>query len=175
MEHVVQQQTMVRGAVAGDAEAIVGVAQSVLLPNLSTTSRGFLRNRYTREVYEKKLGSSPYCLVAEEGGEAIGFLIAYESQLLVPENEVEKEIVRKHSGFVYICQAAVRPEHTEKGVGTRLYERLLKETGGKPLMCVISSRPRNKPSERFHEKMGFKKLGEVTEKDGTKWWVYKKE
>ena len=165
---------MIRGAVPGDAEAISGVAESVFLREGAPMSRGFLRNRHTAEEYKRIIRETPLCLVAEEEGKVVGFLTAFAPEKMRPCNRAEREIARGE-GFVYVSQVGVRPEWAGKGIGTALYVELLRETGGARLVITISSNPPNEASARFHNKFGFVRTKEVTEEDGTKWGVHKRE
>lgn len=53
----------------------------------------------------------------------------------------------------------VDPKFKGKGISKLLYERLenfMKKSGCRELFSWVATKPKNKPSFRFHEKMGFK-------------------
>ena len=93
----------------------------------------------------------PY-LVAEENGEIYGY--AYASQFKM----------RQAYEFSVEVSIYVKNEAKQKGIGTRLYEKLfedLKETDIHAIMAGISLP--NDPSVKFHEKLGFTKVARFRE------------
>ncbi len=93
----------------------------------------------------------PY-LVAEENGEIYGYALASQFKM------------RQAYEFSAEVSIYVKNEAKQKGIGTRLYERLfeeLKETDIHAIMAGISLP--NDPSVRFHEKLGFTKVARFRE------------
>ena len=73
--------------------------------------------------------------------------------------------VRRFSAFLYIDRVAVEPLWQGRSIGTRLYravaERAL-ELKRASLCCEVNHRPRNVPSLRFHQELGFVPCGNRT-------------
>jgi L-amino acid N-acyltransferase YncA len=93
----------------------------------------------------------PY-LVAEEDGEIYGY--AYAAQFKM----------RQAYEFSAEVSIYVKNDAKQKGIGTRLYEKLfeeLKETDIHALIAGISLP--NDPSVKFHQKLGFSKVAHFRE------------
>ncbi len=81
-------------------------------------------------------------LVAEQNGEAVGFLIGF----LSPSQD----------GVAYIHFAGVNPTQRSQSIGRRLYERfyeLASEHGGSEIQAITSAS--NHGSIAFHRQLGF--------------------
>lgn len=82
------------------------------------------------------------CLVAEKGGEFIGFLVGFLSQS------------RKNEAYIHFV--GVHPGYRKKGLGALLYGRffrICREEGCSTVRSCTS--PINAGSIEFHKKMGF--------------------
>lgn len=93
-------------------------------------------------------------LVAESGGDLVGFVIGFASQA--------------EPGVAYIHFVGVDPGHRGGGLGAELYERffaLALERGCTEVRCVTS--PVNTGSIAFHRRMGFAPDPGDAESDGT--------
>ncbi len=104
-----------------------------------------------QERIAKTIEDYPY-LIAEEDGEIYGY--AYATQFKMRQAyEFSAEV------SIYVKNAA-----KQKGIGTRLYEKLfeeLKETDIHALIAGISLP--NDPSVQFHQKLGFSKVAHFRE------------
>ena len=93
----------------------------------------------------------PY-LVAEEDGEIYGYAYATQFKL------------RQAYEFSAEVSIYVKNEAKQKGIGTRLYDRLFEELKETDIHAIIAgiSLP-NDGSVRFHEKLGFNKVAHFRE------------
>ena len=53
----------------------------------------------------------------------------------------------------------VDKENQRKGLGSKLYNKVIAEKGVLPLTCEVSVNPENTNSIYFHENIGFKEVG----------------
>ncbi|MBP1997022.1 GNAT family N-acetyltransferase [Paenibacillus eucommiae] len=93
------------------------------------------------------------CLLAEENGKMIGFIMGFLSQTKPDE--------------AYIRIVMVDPAWRGKGVGRALYEKFFKNTevlGRNTIRCVTA--PRKKDSITFHARLGFSIEPQEQEIDG---------
>lgn len=73
--------------------------------------------------------------------------------------------------FLYIDRIIVDTKTHRSGCGRRLYadiERFARDAGAKHLACEVNSQPPNPVSMRFHEKLGFRPVGELASQDRSK-------
>ena len=100
---------------------------------------------------EKVTEDYPF-LVAEDAGEIVGY--AYATQFKLRQ-------AYKYSTEVSIY---VKNDVKQKGIGTRLYQTLFEELEDTPTHAIVAgiSLP-NDASVRFHEKLGFEKVGHFKE------------
>ncbi len=92
--------------------------------------------------------------------EGFPFLVAEEEELILGYAYADRFRLRK--AFEYACEVSVyvRNDTKQRGVGTRIYEKLfidLQETDVHTIFASISMP--NDGSVKFHEKLGFKKVG----------------
>lgn len=77
---------------------------------------------------------------------------------------------RRGVSHQYIDRIVVSPRAKGTGVGRALYESVLeraRERGALEVTCEVNLDPPNPSSVAFHERMGFRRLGEQDTKDGT--------
>ncbi len=93
----------------------------------------------------------PY-LVAEENGEIYGYALASQFKM------------RQAYEFSAEVSIYVKNEAKQKGIGTRLYEKLFEELKETDIHAIIAgiSLP-NDASIKFHEKLGFSKVARFRE------------
>jgi predicted GNAT superfamily acetyltransferase len=113
----------------------------------------------------------PVCelaLVAESGGELLGFLLA-----LAPGADYASENYRWFSAYVpgslYVDRIVVAPAAHGRGVGRALYEAVdarARELGLGVVTCEVNLEPPNPQSLAFHERLGFGRVGEQATKGG---------
>jgi phosphinothricin acetyltransferase len=122
---------------------------------IQNTHHTFETEPLSPEEMQKRIGEVsldyPF-LVAEEDGEILGY--AYSSRFRLRE-------AYEYSAEVSIY---VKNEAKQKGIGTSLYAQLfddLAETDTHAIIASISLP--NDPSVRFHERLGFEKVGHFRE------------
>lgn len=91
-------------------------------------------------------------LVADDDGEVVGYAFAAQFKL---------RQAYEHAAEVSIY---VRNEAKQKGIGTRLYDRLFEELADTLTHAIVAgiALP-NDPSIAFHEKLGFRKVAHFQE------------
>jgi len=72
--------------------------------------------------------------------------------------------------FAYLDRIAVDPAHRRLGIGRGLYAELRERLAGRypVLCCEVNVRPRNDVSLAFHERIGFREVGQQDTAGGTK-------
>lgn len=125
-------------------------------------------------MYESILKKSPYCYVDEIENSIAGFLLAYPNDLIEPKDEIHSYLIKKYpeEDFVYIFQVAIDPKYQRKGVGEKLYKQLFDDTKMIKKVVVTSKNPYNVASEKFHLKLGFKKIDVLKCKNDESSFVY---
>jgi len=131
---------MIRKAAINDLDGILSIVQSVGT-RYKDPAQGFLMNDYTqkeeqyRDKYGNILDSCFYTYVYEDHEKIKAFLIAHTKDEWFSENPCwAKEIYwypKFDTGlldkFILINQTAMYPELTGKGIGSLLYESLIKD------------------------------------------------
>ena len=75
-----------------------------------------------------------------------------------------------YSKYLYVDQIVVDKKHRGKGLARRLYQRAIEhaqEVGVDAVTVAITTMPCNQESLIFHEKMGFREVGELLLRGGT--------
>lgn len=120
--------------------------------------------RYARE---DTVFSYKNCVVAEKGGEVVGFLVAFPMEaeedaegpdegvdpVLAPYGELERP------GSLYVCGMAMLPEHRGRGLGNRmlaLAREKARERGFEELSLVVFEQ--NAGAKRLYERHGFREV-----------------
>ena len=108
--------------------------------------------------------------VAVDGDGLVGFLIGLTegSSYGSPNYGWFRD---RYERFVYVDRVAVAPRSRSQGVARRLYDRLaaVGAASGAPVMLAeVNLRPRNDVSLAFHERYGFRPVGEQDTEGGTK-------
>lgn len=103
----------------------------------------------------------------------LGFLIvmapgtAYESENYLWFSERGTDF--HGADFLYIDRIAIADGHRGEGIGEALYRELFRvaaEQGRAEVTCEVNTMPPNPGSMRFHERLGFEKVGELVTKGG---------
>ena len=69
----------------------------------------------------------------------------------------------------YIDRIVVSPTARNLGIGAALYAAVEHHIAGTPwLLCEVNLRPRNETSLRFHERLGFREVGQQDTDGGAK-------
>lgn len=105
-----------------------------------------------------------------DGGEVTGFCL-----VLGPAAHYDSVNYRwfaaRYDSFVYLDRVAIDPTWKRQGLGRSFYERVARQVdaaGGADELCLeVNLRPRNDPSLAFHERMGFREVGQQETPYGT--------
>ena len=99
----------------------------------------------------------------------VGFLIG-----LMPGMDYKSEnylwVNRIYQSFIYIDRVIIDAKNRNKGLGSILYDDLVKSFQGnvENVICEVNVKPYNSQSLHFHEKYGFKEIGQKDIQNGTK-------
>ena len=99
----------------------------------------------------------------------IGFLIT------IPPNSVYNSIYynwfnKKYSSFIYIDRVCISNEFQRHGLGKYFYDQVKSNFKKitKRMVCEVNIFPRNKKSDLFHMRYGFKEVGKLKSKNSLK-------
>jgi phosphinothricin acetyltransferase len=152
MASAAAEAVRVRPATATDGDALAAIYNHYIRETIVTFEEEPLRGaEMARRVAEVQEGSLPW-LVAEETGRVLGYAYARQCQVR-SAYRFSKEIT------VYLDR-----EHTGRGLGTKLYERLFPELEARDVHAVIGgiSLP-NEASVAIHERFGLRKVAHFAE------------
>ena len=128
---------------------------------------GFLASNFNEEDYRAFVRRANYFYVLLEKRNLYGFLYAYSSDRIEPDDWLNLLIKSRHSGpFVTIKQICIQPDLTGRGLATFLYQHLFSHVKECPLFAAIVVEPANHRSIVFHERHGFRKVFQITPPDG---------
>ena len=98
-----------------------------------------------------------------------GFLIGLTEDLNY-KSENYLWFSKRYSSFMYIDRIVIKEESIGLGLGTMLYNNLIDYSKNKfkNIICEYNIKPMNQISKKFHEKFGFKRVGNQKTEGGTK-------
>lgn len=102
-------------------------------------------------------------LLAEVDGQPAAFLIALREGVGFYDSENYLWFSRNYQRFLYIDRVVIDEPYRRMGVGRALYEavfRRAKETGVPYVTAEIDTIPYNAASLAYHEKSGFREVGQ---------------
>lgn len=117
-------------------------------------------NSLTLESMRWFAREAEYFRVADFDADVVGFLIC-----LSPEAPYESPNLRwlneRYEDFLYIDRVAVREQFHRRGVATALYRDAARRARARfrKFACEVNTRPQNRESIRFHQRLGFKAVG----------------
>jgi predicted GNAT superfamily acetyltransferase len=130
------------------------------VPNVNLISREQLAQLHREAVRFR---------VAETASGLCGFVLA------LPENADYESLnfrwfQQRYSTFVYIDRVVVHASQRSTGIGHALYAdvELQARTRAPILACEVNLRPPNPRSLAFHERFGFREVGQQDTEQGTK-------
>lgn len=115
------------------------------------------------------------CLVAEDGsGAPLGFLTLIPAGTAAYTSANLRWCEANCEDFIYVDRIAVAEAARGGGVGERLYEAAFGAFTGKvsQITCEVNRLPPNPGSQRFHERLGFRQIGERAYDEGRKAVIY---
>ena len=73
----------------------------------------------------------------------------------------------KYDEFIYVDRIAVSLDHRDKGVGSKLYGKVIAYSQEKevPIAAEVNLNPPNPGSMRFHNRFGFEEVGTLLHKE----------
>ena len=98
-----------------------------------------------------------------------GFLIGLTDNLKY-KSENYLWFSKRYSSFMYVDRIVIHEDSTGLGLGTMLYNDLIyfSKNKFKNIICEYNIKPMNLISKKFHEKFGFKRVGNQKTEGGTK-------
>ncbi|MCK0469949.1 GNAT family N-acetyltransferase [Halalkalibacter sp. APA_J-10(15)] len=145
-------------AIKQDVDQIVSISKR-LLHGASNQEKGFLIRELKQEVVHKHIDEF---YVARANGEIAGYLWLnkhYPADRLTYTKMIEEVAL---SSTIYVKQVAVDPLFARRGVATKLYEAVFSMYPHQRISACIATKPlNNTPSIRYHEKLGFTKVGSL--------------
>ena len=124
----------------------------------------------TADSLRELRGWAHHFLVVEEDDDVVALLIT-----LLPGKPYGSAnyawFSRTFDSFGYVDRIAVDPSTHSKGIGRALYDEYADRcrTEGLPRVCAeVNTRPRNDQSLRFHDRYGFRAVGEQDTEGGSK-------
>ena len=107
--------------------------------------------------------------VGEIDGEIVGFLVGLDGPGLPYESENYAWFSSRYEKFLYVDRVVVDSGIFSQGLGQLFYKKFIEDSSGYSFLCAeVNLRPRNERSLRFHEKFGFKPVGEQDTNEGKK-------
>ncbi|MEZ5166428.1 MAG: GNAT family N-acetyltransferase [Acidimicrobiales bacterium] len=100
-----------------------------------------------------------------------GFLIGLVGPGLAYDSDNYRWFSARYDRFVYVDRVVVADGGRGAGVGSQLYEEFAgrgRRDGHPVLLAEVNIRPRNDGSLRFHERHGFRAVGEQDTEGGAK-------
>ena len=98
-----------------------------------------------------------------------GFLIGLTDKLKY-KSENYLWFSKRYSSFMYVDRIVIQKDSVGLGLGTMLYNDLIDYSKDKfkNIICEYNIKPMNLISKKFHEKFGFKRVGNQKTEGGTK-------
>jgi predicted GNAT superfamily acetyltransferase len=91
--------------------------------------------------------------------DTLGFVIALDERT-PPHGPNHEWFLARERAFVYVDRIVIAPDARGRGFARALYEDL---ADGRPLCCEVNLDPPNPGSLAFHERLGFRAVGEATD------------
>jgi predicted GNAT superfamily acetyltransferase len=106
---------------------------------------------------------------AEVDGELAGFVLVLDPGVAY-ESRNYRWFSARFDRFAYLDRVAVGPDHRRKGVGAAIYDAVEARAAGegRPVLLEVNVQPPNHASLAFHERRGYRELGELAHDDGAK-------
>lgn len=118
--------------------------------------------------FRELVGHSSLALVAERGGEPVGFVLAMEpGRSYASENYVW--FSERSNDFFYVDRIVLGEQARGSGLGRALYARVFEAArarGASEVTCEVNVKPENPVSLAFHAAMGFSEVGRQATKGG---------
>ncbi|RUO63382.1 hypothetical protein SAMN06297229_2152 [Pseudidiomarina planktonica] len=151
----------IRRATYDDVPALHALAERFLLKNLKDPENtGFLISNFSPDMYKNYVDTAEYFWVAEEDGKLGGFLLAYKSESIKPEEVINSclrySVVQPFTLIKQICGSG-----EVRGAASALYAKLFKEMDTDLALAAVVNEPLNTKSIEYHRKVGFSHLWDL--------------
>ncbi|WP_152521698.1 GNAT family N-acetyltransferase [Marinimicrobium sp. LS-A18] len=151
----------IRRATYDDVPALHALAERFLLENLKDPENtGFLISNFSLDVYKAYVDSAEYFWVAEEDGKLGGFLLAYKSESIKPEEVINSclrySVIQPFTLIKQICSSG-----EVRGAASALYQTLFDEMDTELALAAVVNEPLNTKSIEYHRKLGFGHLWDL--------------
>ncbi|KAA2261784.1 GNAT family N-acetyltransferase [Solihabitans fulvus] len=127
-------------------------------------------NELTRDQLAELVAGAAVALVAVDGDEVAGFVLAL-SPGLPYESQNYRWFSGRYQDFLYVDRVVVAESRRGAGVGGVLYDAVTERAralGAGRVTCEVNVRPPNPGSMCFHERRGFRSVGEQHTENDTK-------
>ena len=130
------------------------------VPHVNSLSAEVLRELGEQAFY--------FRMARTDQGRVAGFLLALaESAVYGSPNFTWFQA--RYERFAYIDRVVVDPAFRRAGIARRLYEDLEREAASREwLTCEVNLRPPNPGSIEFHQRLGFREVGQQDTEGGAK-------
>lgn len=151
----------IRQANYDDVPALHALAERFLLKNLKDPENtGFLISNFAPETYRAYVDTAEYFWVAEQDGKLGGFLLAYKSESIKPDEIVNSclrySVVQPFTLIKQICGTG-----KVRGAAAALYNKLFEEMDTDLALAAVVNEPLNTKSIEYHRKLGFAHLWDL--------------
>lgn len=118
--------------------------------------------------FEEFLRISSFFFVIEEEIGIAGFMI-----VLGPGQQYDSENYRyfteHYKSFDYVDRIVIGEEFRGKGLGSKLYEYLFRNSSEERITCEVNIKPPNPKSVQFHQMLGFEEVDQQYSEGGKKY------
>jgi len=150
----------IRRAEEGDLEAIVRIN------NAEAEKTPWVGNPLEIGFFKQSL-DIPLFYVAEQENQVVGFMMVMDENTPY-DSKYFQWFKQRFEEFLYIDRLVVDPAKRRQGIAKKIYERLFKDHGERPITGEITIFPENAVSLEFHEKLGFQAIGTLDSDDKSK-------
>lgn len=98
-----------------------------------------------------------------------GYLLSFSRESNYDDSEISELRRRLTEPFVYICQIVVASEYRKRGIARAFYAAVAdtaRDHGIRWLCCDVNINPPNPDSFAFHQRLGFREIGQGTASNG---------
>jgi predicted GNAT superfamily acetyltransferase len=136
---------------------------------------GFFVSGFEGNDYQNFLERANFFYVYVEKENVLGFILAYSSNYIQEAESLNLQIKSQYpEPFVVIKQICVRQDAIGRGIANFLYQHLFDRILELPLFAAIVLNPMNVSSIDFHERLGFRRVFNITPSDGIPRGVWQK-
>jgi predicted GNAT superfamily acetyltransferase len=140
------------------------------LPKVHAINESFVPRVGKEDLFwfEKYLRLADVFWVYERDNDVLGYFVAMR-----PHCDYKSEnflwFKKRYDEFLYVDRLAVEARAHGQGIGRAFYQKLAEERRGMVprITCEVNVRPPNPESYLFHQKIGFREVGQQETKGGT--------